>query len=49
MDNKIAQRIFQQIMDLWITHEIEKRKRYKKISFEFKLCRLVTYYTSLRV
>jgi len=37
MDNEIAQRIFQQVMDLWITPEIEKRKLNKKISSEFKL------------
>jgi len=37
MDNEIAQRVFQQVMDLWITPEIEKRKIHKKIPSEFKL------------
>ncbi len=37
MDNEIAQRVFQQAMDLWITPEIEKRKQHKKISPNFEL------------
>ena len=48
MDNEIAQRVFQQVMDLWITPEIEKRKRYKKISSEFKLRSVQIVFSSER-
>lgn len=37
MDNKIAKRIFQQVMDLWIEPEIKKRKSLKRLPKNFNL------------
>lgn len=37
MDNEIKERIFQQVMELWVLPEIEKRKKQKRMDDNFRL------------